>query len=64
MTGSDLIRAIEMLGAQDMVVLIAPTNNSLLVGAINNELLLTQARIKKGDVVDMLVLGTEMVMQG
>ena len=55
MTGSDLIRAIEMLGAQDMVVLIAPTDN---------ELLLTQARIKKGDVVDMLVLGTEMVMQG
>lgn len=54
MTGNDLIKAIEMLGAQDMTVLIGHDDTSLM---------LVNAVIKKG-AVDMLELSTEMIMQG
>ena len=55
MTGIELIRQIEMLGAQDLVVMIAQNTTDFM---------LTEVHIKKGDIVDTLVLSTEMVIQG
>lgn len=54
MTGSELIKTIEILGAENMTILIGRDDTSLM---------LVNARIKKG-AVDMLELSTDMVIQG